>query len=186
MAYSMARFRFRGKDFIVFILLTTLITPYMAVLVPLLFMFTKMNLVNMRITLPLVYAAQALPFAAWFLKGYFEMIPESMENAALVDGYTHSEALYKILLPVSMPGMVSVAVFTALTSWNDYIAAIFLISKNKLQTLPVAMFYYLGTHGREWGPLSAAAVVSIVPIIGVFLIFRKYFLGGLLSGAMKG
>jgi ABC-type glycerol-3-phosphate transport system permease component len=185
-AYVLARFKFRGSKAVIFLFLMTLITPYMAVLVPLMFMMTKIHFTNNRLTLPVIYAAQSIPFAAWFLKGYFEMIPESMEKAALVDGYSRIEVLWKVLIPVSMPAIISVSVFVALTSWNDYIVAIFMLSKTSLQTLPVAMFYYLGTHGREWGPLSAAAIVSIVPIVGAFIVFRKYFIGGLLSGAIKG
>jgi ABC-type glycerol-3-phosphate transport system permease component len=185
-AYALARINFKGKSALVLLFLFTLITPYMAVLVPLFFMLSMLGLLDSRLTLPVVYISQAIPFAAWFFKGYFEMIPDSMERAALVDGYSRVEALYKILLPVAMPGFVSVAVFTALTSWNDYIVAIFLLSSSEFQTLPVAMFYYLGTHGREWGPLTAAVVVGIVPIITLFLVFRKFFLGGLISGAIKG
>ena len=185
-SYALARVDFRGKSLIIFLFLMTLITPYMAVLVPLMFMMTKIGFTNTVFTLPVIYAAQSIPFAAWFLKGYFEMIPDSMEKAALVDGYSRVEVLYKVLLPVSMPGIISTSIFVALTSWNDYIVAVFMLSRSRLQTLPVAMFYYLGTHGREWGPLSAAAIVSIVPIVTVFVIFRRYFLGGLLSGAIKG
>jgi ABC-type glycerol-3-phosphate transport system permease component len=185
-SYVLARTEFKGKNAVVLLFLMTLITPYMAVLIPMLFLLTKLRFTNTRLTLPVIYAAQSIPFVAWFLKGYFEGVPDAMEKAALVDGYSRLQVLYKILFPVSMPAIISVSVFVALTSWNDYIVAIFMLSSSRLQTLPVAMFFYLGTHGREWGPLSAAAIVSIVPIVSVFVIFRKYFLGGMLSGAIKG
>lgn len=186
LAYAMARFSFRGKGAITILLIMTLVTPYMAILVPLLFIFSVTHLADTVVTLPLVYTAQTIPFAAWFLKGYFELVPNDMENAAMVDGYSRTGAIYRILLPVAMPGFVTAAVFTALTAWNDYISAIFLLTSNELQTLPVATFYYLGTHGREWGPLTAAAALSVIPVLILFIIFRKYFLGGLLSGAIKG
>ncbi len=186
LAYAMARFRFRGKGAIVVLLIMTLVTPYMAILAPLFFIFSMAHLTDTWITLPLVYTAQTIPFAAWFLKGYFEVIPEDMEHAAMVDGYSRLGAIRRILLPMAMPGFVTAAVFTALTAWNDYITAIFLLNSNELQTLPVATFYYLGTHGREWGPLTAAAALSVIPVLVLFITFRKYFLGGLLSGAIKG
>lgn len=186
LAYALARFRFAGKGVILVLILMTLVTPYMAILVPLLFILTKVKLVDTVFVLPLVYTAQTIPFAAWFLKGYFEMIPEDMEQAAMVDGHTRFGAISRILLPLALPGFVTAAIFTALTAWNDYISATFFLNSTKLQTLPVAMFYYLGTHGREWGPLTASAVLTVAPILILFLIFRKYFLGGLLSGAIKG
>ncbi len=186
LAYAMARFNFRGKSAIVVLLIMTLVTPYMAILAPLLFLFSVAHLADTWLTLPLVYTAQTIPFAAWFLKGYFELIPQDLEHAAMVDGYSRLGAIRRILLPVAMPGFVTAAVFTALTAWNDYITAIFLLNSNKLQTLPVATFYYLGTHGREWGPLTAAAALSVIPVLVLFVVFRKYFLGGLLSGAVKG
>lgn len=186
LAYAMARFKFRGKGAIIVLLIMTLVTPYMAILAPLLFIFSVAHLADTVVALPLVYTAQTIPFAAWFLKGYFEMIPHDMENAAMVDGYSRTGAIWRVLLPVAMPGLVTAAVFTALTAWNDYISAIFLLTSNELQTLPVATFYYLGTHGREWGPLTAAAALSVIPVLILFIIFRKYFLGGLLSGAIKG
>lgn len=186
LAYALARFRFAGKGALVALLILTLVTPYMAILVPLLFIFSKVGLANTAFALPLVYTAQTIPFAAWFLKGYFEMIPEDMEKAAMVDGYSRFGAILRILLPLAMAGFVTAAVFTALTAWNDYITATFLLNSTKLQTLPVAMFYYLGTHGREWGPLTAAAALTVVPMLILFIVFRKYFLGGLLSGAIKG
>lgn len=186
LAYALARFRFRGRGVLVVLLILTLVTPYMAILVPLLFIFSKAHLADTRFALPLVYTAQTIPFAAWFLKGYLEMIPSEMEKAAMVDGYSRFGAIRRILLPLAMPGFVTAAVFAALTAWNDYISATFLLTSTKLQTLPVAMLYYLGTHGREWGPLTAAAVLTVVPILVLFIVFRKYFLGGLLSGAIKG
>ncbi len=186
LAYAMARFNFRGKSALVVLLIMTLVTPYMAILAPLLFVFSVTHLADTVLALPLVYTAQTIPFAAWFLKGYFELIPHDMENAAMVDGYSRTGAIWRVLLPVAMPGFVTAAVFTALTAWNDYISAIFLLTSNELQTLPVATFYYLGTHGREWGPLTAAAALSVIPVLILFIIFRRYFLGGLLSGAIKG
>jgi len=134
----------------------------------------------------LLYTAYQLPLAVWVLYGYFRTIPTEYENAAMVDGYSRLAALRKVVLPLSAPGLIAAGLFTLTFAWNDFVVAVAMNSSDDARTLPVAIYTYLGFFGREWGPLTAAAMVSIVPVIAVFVIFQKYFLSGMTGGGVKG
>jgi multiple sugar transport system permease protein len=185
-SYGFARFDFPGKSLLLVIVICTMTIPTMCLLIPSFYLFAQLNAVNKWFTLILFYSAHNLPFAIWLMKGFFETIPPEMENAAMVDGYTRVQAMYKVLLPLTKPGLITAALFTFLAAWNDYIVAVTMTSADSLRTLPVAMQFYLGYWGRQWGPLTGAAMISVVPAIVLFLLFRDYFVGGLVSGAVKG
>lgn len=185
-AYTITRFDFAGKKPLLTLVLATMTIPLMGTLIPAFFYLTTLHLLDKWMTLILIYWAHNLPFAIWLLRGFFESVPPDLEKAALVDGYSRFESFYKVLLPLSRPGMVTAALFVFLTAWNDYIVAVTMIKNPALRTLPVGIVSFLGEHGREWGPLTAGAIVAIVPVIVLFIVYRNYFLGGLTSGAVKG
>jgi multiple sugar transport system permease protein len=185
-AYTITRFNFTGKKPLLTLVLATMTIPLMGTLIPAYFYLASLGLLDRWVTLILIYWAHNLPFAIWLLRGFFESVPPDLEKAALVDGYTRFESFYKILLPLSRPGLVTAALFVFLTAWNDYIVAVTMIKNPALKPLPVGIISFLGEHGREWGPLTAGAILAIVPIVVLFIVFRSYFLGGLTSGAVKG
>lgn len=185
-AYTITRFDFAGKKPLLTLVLATMTIPLMGTLIPAYFYLTTLHLLDKWMTLVLIYWAHNLPFAIWLLRGFFESVPPDLEKAALVDGYSRFESFYKVLLPLSRPGMVTAALFVFLTAWNDYIVAVTMIKNPALRSLPVGIVSFLGEHGREWGPLTAGAIVAMVPVIVLFIVFRNYFLGGLTSGAVKG
>lgn len=185
-AYAITRFNFTGKTPLLTLVLTTMTIPLMGTLIPTFFYLTRLQLVDKWATLIIIYWAHSLPFAIWLLRGFFESVPSDLEKAALVDGYSRFESFYKVLLPLSRPGLVTAAIFVFLTAWNDYIVAVTMIKNPALRPLPVGIISFLGEHGREWGPLTAGAILAIVPVIVLFVTFRHYFLGGLTSGAVKG
>jgi len=185
-AYTITRFNFTGKKPLLTLVLATMIIPLMGTLIPAYFYLTSLHLLDKWATLVLIYWAHNLPFAIWLLRGFFESVPPDLEKAALVDGYSRFESFYKILLPLSRPGLVTASLFVFLTAWNDYIVAVTMIKNPSLKPLPVGIISFLGEHGREWGPLTAGAILAIIPVIVLFIIFRNYFLGGLTSGAVKG
>ena len=185
-AYAVTRFNFAGKAPLLTLVLATMTIPLIGTLIPAYFYLTRLHLVDRWITLILIYWAHNLPFAIWLLRGFFESIPSDLEKASLVDGYSRFQSFYKVLLPLSRPGLVTAALFVSLTAWNDYIVAVTMIKNPGLKPLPVGIISFLGEHGREWGPLTAGAILAAVPVIVMFLAFRNYFLGGLTSGAVKG
>ena len=185
-AYAISRFHFAGKAPLLTLVLATMTIPLMGTLIPAYFYLTRLHLIDRWITLVIIYWAHNLPFAIWLLRGFFESVPSDLEKAALVDGYTRFGSFYKVLLPLSRPGLITAALFVSLTAWNDYIVAVTMIKNPSLKPLPVGIISFLGEHGREWGPLTAGAILAVVPVMVMFLAFRNYFLGGLTSGAVKG
>ncbi|MET0204371.1 MAG: carbohydrate ABC transporter permease [Casimicrobiaceae bacterium] len=185
-AYALARFEFKGKGIVLFVVVAVMSIPLPSLTVPTFTFLALIGLTNTLAGLVLLYTAYQLPLAVWVLYGYFRTIPTEYENAAMVDGYSRLAALRKVVLPLSAPGLIAAGLFTLTFAWNDFVVAVAMNSSDDARTLPVAIYTYLGFFGREWGPLTAAAMVSIVPVIAVFVIFQKYFLSGMTGGGVKG
>ena len=149
-------------------------------------LLSAVGLFDTRFGLVLLYTAYQLPAAMWMLYGYFMSLPVEVENAARVDGCSPLRTLLKVVLPLSKPGLVAAALFTLVFAWNDFVVAVTMTSSQEARTFPVAIYFYLGFYGREWGPLLAASLVSIVPIIAVFVFLQRYFMSGLTGGGVKG
>jgi multiple sugar transport system permease protein len=184
--YALARFDFRGKSLVLFVIVAVMSIPLPSLMVPTFTFLALLGLNNTLFGLVLLYTAYQLPLAVWVLYGYFQTIPTEFENAAMIDGYSRLEALRRIVLPLSRPGLVAAALFTLTFAWNDFVVAVVMNSSDDARTLPVAIYNYLGFFGREWGPLTAAAMVSVVPVIIVFVLFQRYFLSGMTGGGIKG
>lgn len=185
-AYGFARFKFKGKGVFLLIIIAGMTLPLASLVIPLFFIFSKLGMADKWYTLIIIYTALNLPFCIWALKGYIETIPPSLDKAAMVDGYSRVQALRKVIIPIAAPSFLTVAIFSLIGSWNDYVLAATLTSNPQIRTLAVQMRYYLGVWGREWGPLTGAAVFSTVPVIIVFIFFRHRLISGLTSGAVKG
>jgi ABC-type glycerol-3-phosphate transport system permease component len=184
--YSLSRFRFRGRNLFMIIVIVNMAIPLLSTLLPLFFIFSKLGLVNQRFTLPVVYVAHRLPLATWIMLNFFQTVPRSLEESAYIDGLSRFKSIFYILIPLSKPGLLTAGLFTFLFSWNDYLGAVFLTSSIQFRTLPVAMHSYLGYYGREWGPLCGAGIVAIIPVIVLYALFRNYLLGAYISGSVKG
>jgi len=184
--YALARFEFRGKAIVLFLIVAVMSIPLPSLMVPTFTFLALLGLNNTLLGLILLYTAYQLPLAVWVLYGYFQTIPTEFENAAMIDGYSRLQALRRVVLPLSRPGLIAAGLFTLTFAWNDFVVAVVMNSSDDARTLPVAIYNYLGFFGREWGPLTAAAMVSIVPVILVFIIFQKYFLSGMTGGGVKG
>lgn len=185
-AYALARFQFRGRGLAMIFIVGVMSIPIASLLVPTFSTMSVLGLLNTRIGLILLYSAYQLPIVIWTLYGYFLTLPVELENAARIDGYDARQVLWKIVLPLSKPGLVAAALFVAVFAWNDFVVAVTMTSSEAVRTLPVAIYDYLGFYGREWGPLLAASVVSILPIVAVFLYLQRYFVSGLTGGGIKG
>jgi multiple sugar transport system permease protein len=184
--YALARHDFRGRSAVMMAIVSVMSIPIASLLVPTFTLISVAGLFDTRLGLVLLYTAYQLPAALWMLYGYFTTLPVELENAARVDGCSPLRTLRKVVLPLSKPGLVAAALFILVFAWNDFVVAVTMTSSQETRTFPVAIYFYLGFYGREWGPLLAASLVSIVPIIAVFVFLQRYFLSGLTGGGVKG
>lgn len=184
-AYAIARLNFRGKNALLFFIVALMSIPLPSLIVPTFTFLANVHLTNNLLGLVLLYAAYQIPLTVWILYSYFLSLPVELENAALIDGYSRFQTLRKVVLPLSGPGLVAAGLFVVTFAWNDFVVAVAMISSAEFKTLPVAIYGYLGFYGRDWGPLTAAAIISILPVIAVFVFFQKYFLSGMTSGGSK-
>ena len=185
-AYALARFEFAGRRAILFAVIAAMSIPLPSLLVPSFTFLALLGLTNSLVGLSLLYTAYQLPITVWILYGYFQTLPAELERAAMIDGYSRLQVLRKIVLPLSTPGLVAAGLFVVTFAWNDFVVAVAINSSEATRTLPVAIYGYLGFFGREWGPLTAAATVSIIPVLAVFVMFQRYFLSGMTGGGVKG
>lgn len=185
-AYALARFEFRGRSTTMILTVAIMSIPIASLLVPTFTLLSTVGLLDTRFGLVLLYAAYQLPVVIWMLYGYFLSLPVEIEKAARIDGYSPFATLRKVVLPLSRPGLVASALFVLVFAWNDFVVAVTMTSSEQARTLPVAIYFYLGFYGREWGPLLAASIVSIIPIIAVFVFLQRYFMSGLTGGGVKG
>jgi ABC-type glycerol-3-phosphate transport system permease component len=184
--YALARYDFRGRTLAMMAIVSVMSIPIASLLVPTFTLISVLGLFDTRLGLILLYTAYQLPAAIWMLYGYFLSLPVELENAARVDGYTPLGTLRRVVLPLSKPGLVAAALFILVFAWNDFVVAVTMTAAQEVRTFPVAIYFYLGFYGREWGPLLAASLVSIVPIIAVFVFLQRYFMSGLTGGGVKG
>jgi multiple sugar transport system permease protein len=184
--YALARYRFKGRDMAMMATVAIMSIPIASLLVPTFTLLSAMGLTDTRLGLVLLYAAYQLPAAIWMLYGYFLTLPVEVENAARIDGCGPLRTLWKVVLPLSKPGLIAAGLFVLVFAWNDFVVAVTITSSEAARTFPVAIYFYLGFYGREWGPLLAASIVSIVPIVAVFVLLQRYFVSGLTGGGVKG
>lgn len=184
--YALARYDFRGRSLAMMAIVSVMSIPIASLLVPTFTLVSLAGLFDTRLGLVLLYSAYQLPAAIWMLYGYFTTLPVEVENAARVDGLSPLGALRRVVLPLSKPGLVATALFVLVFAWNDFVVAVVMTASEATRTFPVAIYFYLGFYGREWGPLLAASLVSIVPIVAVFVLLQRYFMSGLTGGGVKG
>lgn len=184
--YALARFTFVGKGLVMFAIVAVMSIPLVSLMVPTYTFLAYLGILDTRTSLVLLYSAYQLPVTVWILYGFFQTIPPQLEQAAQIDGYSRMEALYKVVVPLSKPGMVAAGLFVLNFAWNDFVVALVMTSSDAVRTLPFAIYNYLGYYGREWGPLTAASIISIVPVILLFIVFQRYFLSGITGGSVKG
>ena len=186
--YAIARFSFRGKNLLFMLTLTILMVPHSTILIPLYIMLDWLGLQNSLLGLALVLAMFQLPFGLFMMRNSFEALPVELEEAALVDGCTPTGALRRVLLRGVLPGIVTIALFSFLASWNEFVAPLIFLTDGSKFTLPVALFnLHSGNFGSvDFGALQAGVVTSALPCVAVFLILQRYYVRGFTSGALKG
>jgi multiple sugar transport system permease protein len=183
-AYVLARYRFRGNADYGFWVLTTRMTPPVAVLIPFFVMYVKVGLVNTHIGLIIAHVAINLSIVVWLMKGFFDDLPSEMEEAAAIDGATYFQAFSQICLPVVLPGVAAVAILAFLFSWNEFLFAL-VLGGNEVRTVPLGLYAFVGYQQVRWGELSAASIVLLLPVLAFVMVFQKQLIRGLTMGAVK-
>ncbi len=168
-------------------LMMTRMTPSLALILPFFIVFRSVGLIDTRTALVIAYCSLILPLSTWMMKGYFENLPPNLEKAALVDGCTPFQAIWKIILPVARPGIVAAGIFCFLVSWNEFVFALILTGSPKAQTIPVIIAGFLvQLRFYDYGPMFAASVLAVIPPVVIALAFQRYLVRGMLSGSLKG
>lgn len=186
--YSLARFKVPGKEVLFIVMLMALIIPYQALLTPMFLMFAKLKLTNSIVGLAILHTVIQLPFSLYIMRNSFEAVPRELEEAAVIDGGNTWQVLTRIFLPSVVPAIVTVTLFAFITSWNELLGSLVMMSRESSFTLPVilaAARTETSLGGTDWGLLQAGVTISIVPCIGVYLLLQKYYVSGLMSGAVK-
>ncbi|MFG2763651.1 carbohydrate ABC transporter permease [Streptomyces rubiginosohelvolus] len=185
-AYVLARFEFRTKTALLMAALVTQMIPSFIALGPLYLLMTDLGLVDNRLGLVLVYIAVCIPFCTVMLRGFFANIPDTLEEAAMIDGCSRFGALFRVLLPVMKPGIVAAFIFNFVNCWNELFLSVTLMNSDDNKTVPTALNGFISSFNIDWGSMSAAAVLTILPTMVLFAFASRHIVQGLTAGAVKG
>ncbi len=183
--YSLARFKFRGREVLLVLYLGSRMLPGIALIVPLYLTVKTYGLLDTLPALMLTYITFTLPFSIWLLKNYFQTIPRSLEEAALMDGCTWLQMLVKVLLPTAAPGLIAASMFAFMTAWNDYLFAVILTSTTAAKTLPVVVAGFATDVTTDRTLMATGGVMAVIPPLALAFIFQRLIVQGLTSGAVK-
>lgn len=184
-AYSIGRLKFRGRRGFATFLLITQMFPYAVIVLPLFIIFRDLGLFNTLLGLIIAYVAFTLPFTTWMLRGFFENLPEQLEEAAMIDGCTRFGAVVRVILPLSAPAIATTFIFGWILAWNEYLFALVLINDAALKTLPPGLGSWVGQNTTNWGLIMAGGTAVSVPLLLLFIFMQRYFVQGLSEGAVK-
>ena len=183
--YGLSRYEFYGKNVLSRMMLFIYVFPVVLVALPINETMAKIKLVDSRLGIILIHTALAAPFCTWLLRSFFDSIPKSIEESAAVDGANKFQSLIRIVLPLAAPGVLTVAVYSLISSWGEHMFASILISSDSLKTVPLGIAMYTSEQYIEWGQLLAGTVITFVPLLLIFMPLSKHFLKGFIEGALK-
>lgn len=183
-AYTLSRLDFKGKKDLGFWILTTRMAPPVGILIPYFLIFRKLGLIDTRISIIVMHVAINLPLSIWILKGFFKEVPGEMEEAAFIDGSSRWGAFFRVILPLTAPGIGATSILCFILSWNELMFALTL-SGTHSKTVPVALYNFIAYLEIHWGPLMAASTLILLPVMIFFIIVQKQLVKGLTLGALK-
>lgn len=184
-AYMTARHKFPGRGAFLFLVLVTQMFAPTSLVVGLYRQFFELNMINTYAALILTNAAFNLAFAVWILHGFFSSIPVEVEEAAVLDGAGRWTTLRRVMLPLTLPGLVTATIFTFIAAWNEYVVALTLMIDDDKKPLTVGFRSYVTGYEQHWDQLFAASVIAVVPVVILFAIIEKHLVGGLTAGSVK-
>ncbi|MER6577268.1 carbohydrate ABC transporter permease [Nonomuraea sp. NPDC001023] len=185
-ATAIARFRFKGRGTFLVILLIVQMLPAEGLLIPLYMMVKRVGLGDQLLGLIITQVALTLPFGIWMLRTFVAAVPRTLEEAAWIDGASRLTTFWKVLFPLVAPGLVATSIFSFITAWNDLVFALYLMSGSEGYTMPVALQYFFGQKGVDWGAIMAGSTLMTLPVVVFFLLVQRRMVAGLTAGAVKG
>ncbi|UXT59027.1 carbohydrate ABC transporter permease [Agrobacterium fabrum] len=184
--YALSRFRFKGKYWIVALMLITQMFPLVMLVAPIFKMLSPLGLTNSLTGLVIVYTAFNVPFATFLMQSFFDGIPKDLEEAAMIDGASRFTAFRQIILPLNLPGIAATLGFVFTAAWSELLFALMLISGNQSATFPVGLLTFVSKFSVDFGQMMAAGVLALIPACLFFLLIQRYLVQGLTAGAVKG
>jgi multiple sugar transport system permease protein len=185
--YGFSKFRFPGQSLLFILIMATMMIPFQSILTPLFLILKFLKLQNSLVGLVLIYVTFQLPFSVFMMRNAFDAVPKALIEAARIDGASQATILRRIMLPIALPGVATVAMFAFLNSWNEFLAALIFLSDQNKFTLPIMLVNVSsGLYGIiDWGALQAGIAVTMIPCIVLFLLLQRYYVRGLTAGAVK-
>ncbi|KQX47016.1 MULTISPECIES: carbohydrate ABC transporter permease [unclassified Paenibacillus] len=186
-AYILARYDFKGNKILLTIYVSSMMIPFALALIPLFFLLNDLHLINTWLGLILVYAALNLPFGIFLLVGFYKSLPKEIEEAAIIDGTSHYGTFFRVMLPLSQPGLITVMITNMLNNWNEYFLGVVLTNEPTKYTLPIGLAVMQAEmqYRVEWGPLFAGLLITTLPTLIVYMIFQRQIASGITAGAVK-
>lgn len=184
--YAFSRFRFGAKRAIIAVMLVTQMFPLLMIIAPIYRIVAAVGLLNSLTSLIIVYTAFNIPFATFLMQSFFDAIPKDLEEAAMMDGCTRFQALRKVIVPLTLPGLGATLGFVFTAAWSELLFALMLINSNDTMTFPVGLLTFVSKFSVDWGQMMAAGVLALVPSCLFFIFIQRYLVQGLTSGAVKG
>ena len=185
--YALSRLRFKARYPILISVLVTQMFPMVVLLIPLYILYVKLSLLNTYAGLVLAYTSFALPFGVWMIKGFIDSVPVEVEEAAMVDGCSRLGAMFRVVFPLAVPGIVATGIFAFLDAWNNLLFPLSLVNELDMKTLPPGIVLaFSGQFKHDWGGMMATSFLTTLPILAIFVFVQRYLVEGLTAGAVKG
>ena len=184
-AYAFSRKRFRFKRALFGSVLFGQTFPWIILVTPVFILFARLGMLNNWISMIFVYVAVSMPFSIYLLVGYLKAVPKSLDEAALIDGATHFQVIWRIIFPIMLPGIVATATYAFLLCWSEYLFAVAILTQEEMKTMPLALYLYFGENVTEWGNVMATSALSTIPTLLMFLPLQTQMVSGLAAGSVK-
>ncbi len=184
--YSFSRYDFQAKRLLNMMIISVQAVPPITLLIPYFSLIVTLKLFNTYPALILTYMVFTLPYAIIMMTGYFNTLPRELDEAVMIDGGSSAVALWRVLVPIALPGIVSVGIYTFMLAWNEFLFALTLTKTTDMRTVPVGIQLLMGQHSYEWNQMMAMSVLGSLPVLLLFLFFQRYFIAGMTAGSVKG
>jgi multiple sugar transport system permease protein len=184
--YSFSRYEFMFKKFLNIIIIGVQAVPPITLLIPYFSLIVTLKLYNTYAALVLTYMVFTLSYAIIMMTGYFNTLPKELDEAVMIDGGSRVVALWRVLIPISLPGMVATGIYTFMLAWNEFLFALTLTKTMDMRTVPVGIQLLMGQHSYEWNEMMAMSVLGCLPVLILYLFFQRYFMAGMTAGSVKG
>jgi len=184
--YAFSRIEFRGRQLGLLAIIGTRMLPEISIVVPLYIIAASLDILDTKLVLILLYLSYTLPFVVWMMASFFETLPREIEDAALIDGCSRLQALWRVILPISGPGLASTAIFAFLLAWDEFFFALIFTSSEAAKTVPVAISEFTGRYAVDYTAMATGGVLAAIPAVLLAVVFQRYIVKGLTAGAVKG